>query len=515
MFNEDYLVQILVADRNDTYYLNSGLQLNLDKRICLDLPKEFKRVYFIRKSGDGINIYNKFGEEEESFRKKWALGSKGKIVPDKIIKCLDQNKHGEKTAIIAELPAFSELMAENVGDLIKQSKISNKGMLILTLSENIDKEMDSFVGDKSILLENESGCLCQELQYLKQNGEEIFRNMKKNSPRTTFMNEITVESCKGILINAQLEQTETFLTSKELTNCAVFLQRLCVCEKLRKDQNFLTALSANPKFKEIFDLISQKRYFETLYKKTCKLLDGAENTDLERKLDLLGYEKEAPLIKRDDPLVLKICSLCYPPKWYKGEVDSDICERLSEAQKCIYYPAAGEHSEQVKKWINDTLLRECEEAEALSAKCGDIRYLNDTLVALWFAVKKLYIGAAKEETAEELKKELQAWLDASKFIVSRKYDLVNNKTDPQTVKLDLAALVEIKGIYEKMSRKLKETVNTSELVSELYSYIREFEEEKTKQQAQKEPQPEPPQKEERIQSKSTADIRRDRQKYKD
>ncbi len=472
MFESEDLVHLVVADNSDTYYTNSGLQLSLKEKLVLELQENYQNILFLQNSIEGPEIANRKGQVLEDYTKTSWGKSREDVCSSKLLKALSDTSKGTKTVLVAELGAFAKVMKDKKDNLLKLDEISqsNRGKIIVIVPQDADESMSYLVGDDSIFTYGDKRCLCKPLQYRKENKSELFGNLAK-SEQVTYFTQITESSCKSILINAQLSDTDNFLTAKELDNCSTLLHRLSNCYELRGDLGLMRKISITPKFEDVYEWASSLKNRDRLNKKAHELLKDKENKKLGTVLDEMGYKLTMPkLIKRSDPLVLDICSLQYPSSRCKTAADTQTVNDFKKMQTFIYYPRAAVQNPGVLKWLQELTVK---------YRCGEddreAQLIDNIAKVMCFVSSRLYNTSAKETAyLDEYKKTLNGWLDITHMLAKAEKDLNDQmallkETESETLYVQAKETFEgvknWRDIYEHTTEAVTPLFNATDSIS--------------------------------------------------
>ncbi len=414
MFDANYPVHFVVADSNDTYYTDSGLQLDLNQRIALELGSGWENILFLN---DGPRVYNRKGEHLEEYTKSSWTKTPKDICRTKLLKALSESKQRNRTAVIADLTAFCNLMKGEEGSLQKLTEaVSNdRGILILLIPQTVDQALYHLTNPNGLFFQGGNNTVCPKLEYLSSSCDELFQNLR-TCDQFKFMSELTVDVCRSMLICAILEQREIFPDSHDISDCAEVLCSLCTNSGFRQYTSMMKSLSDTPKFSDVFSWLCQSKNLENLFKLSEKIQKERNGRSITATIEALaGKPNKLQLIRRSNPLILDLCSISYPPPWF-SEPDIKSAQELGRVQEKAFYPRATPQNDAIFSWLRDLI-----KAYKDSLTLKDEQHTRNVMHVICFAADKLY---ANDEAANTWlanhKEALQMWLTLSLKIVQER-----------------------------------------------------------------------------------------------
>ncbi len=420
MFDANYPIHFVVGDSSDTYYAASGLQLNLNQNIALELGNEWENILFLKEDIHGEPcVYNRKEKYLEEYTKKTWGKSKAEVCRSKLFKALSESRQRSKTAVIADLSAFCNLMKDDDNCLQRMSSIMNngKGLLILLIPQTVDPALPYLTDPDGLFLQGDASAVCPQIKYLNSVGAELFQGLRVCN-QFKFMSELTPEICSNILVCALFEQQEAFFSSNEIANCAESLFGLCTNKGFRRYAKLMEGLSDAPKFSDVFTWLTQGKNLEKVFKLSQMIEDERNGRSITATVEALaGGPNKPQLIRRSDPLILDLCSIQYPTSWCESP-DSELAEELERIQEKAFYPYAVRQNDSMTVWLQSLLKTYRDDA----LKLKDEQYLKDILHVICFAADKLY--ADNNDASRWLqshREALETWITLSrKLVLDRK-----------------------------------------------------------------------------------------------
>ncbi len=270
-------IQMWFAYKDDTYYVNDNIKVNLDQYIYIrnKRDKEDCEVVYLRLTDDAVNFY--------SFEKKKILFSEEFIKSN-----VKTTKKREKqfyelqdrlkkwhTVVVMELNDLymlysDELFSQKMSKWIGGKNTEIKGSIAIKCPPCADvlrNYLGSDVGRKIL-----SDLLGERASSLYSTSiEDFFSVLKKIYPdECRFLNELTAERLKTLLTTISWEKPDRFEGVDDLEKTADFLSRYfrdpCLQQKYKLFNADDTAKANSHKYKELYAILSTEKVWEKLRK---------------------------------------------------------------------------------------------------------------------------------------------------------------------------------------------------------------------------------------------------------
>lgn len=430
MINSANLFHFVIADPEAVFYLDSGLQINLDQKIYFDLCENCNEVFFLQDQAEGYTIKEKNNIHPIVIQKKGFKSAEQRCGKE-IFERLKNNSSGKPNVVIADCGTFLNIYEKSSikDQFYKLSQITsaNRGIIVLKLPQRIDSVLTKLVEEDNVFTENE---IFSPMFYSLRKNAAAFDLVEalKRDDQFSFFGEITKDTCKALLLQIQLNREEDFLSDEELKNNATLLYRLHTNSKLRRDAKMMTSLPCYHGEKDIYDWLLKKENFNKLRTKAKSIQINLENNQsFSDYLNAHGYtENDFRYVHRSEEWIANICSVCYPPEWLqtdKKEIEEGN-EKTKQLHDMVYNPRSKLPYSFMKNWIVELYTQ--------YKRANDERnsfVIKDIFEVICFVAKNLYISSSQNVAYAKKKTMLNAWLHASLALAEKKNKYFVTKDD--------------------------------------------------------------------------------------
>ncbi len=283
MFSAESFLSFVFANRRDTYYLDSGLRLDLNSYLWLELLRDnYKRIFFFNGIGQNMEaevldersyeymkgIKNKiltFLMPQESFPGRVHMRGVNKGPLRKwILKGLQGE---EKQAFVFQLETFNDLFGgggkEDLKKLISiEYNAPQHNLILLSIPVQIEESQHIFLKEDGVFSVSspQGKKLCEEISDICSMGKiPLYDTMKERmKDRVVFLNLINDKKLRAIFDNLAMDDETRSYSEEQLLDYTAYLYYWCYCPKLRRQSQLFKDMTENVRFEDLYKNLSDK-----------------------------------------------------------------------------------------------------------------------------------------------------------------------------------------------------------------------------------------------------------------
>lgn len=222
-FSDTKRLQLVFADKNDYYYTDSLMKLNLNQYLWLALRQNYHAVWFVsvKMPKETVNV-KRFPDDMSGMEKKAVRSFLcGRKAFDWVMDQANQEDQGKKQAFIMESETFVSLFEKHELTVDHKKTLKNN-TIILLLPPNVQETKDLLLTSRAFdNLEAEfvTGLRCESTA-----SEDIYGNLNdKCSDVCLFLHEYTVCRIKRLLTYSLMHHPKRKISQNILDCMAVYL----------------------------------------------------------------------------------------------------------------------------------------------------------------------------------------------------------------------------------------------------------------------------------------------------
>lgn len=465
MFSPNELLHFVFADRNDLYYCNELLALDLEQYLWLKLHEQgYGCVYYLKLEGDAVSIRT-YGDRlargySPEKGKRWIF-SKQKVrnngLRKWILRALEE-KDPERSAIICDLREFCDYFegddwTEFLSELAGFSR--NNGILILTASPEAEASRPLLLN--SPVFERLKESSVTELRDASPC--DMYAALHRSKPEgMVYLNVYTRERVHSLLTRMLLEDSKRTVDCDLLPDIEDFLLQWMNNPELRRLEPQMEKHMPQPdsRFRGVYEKLRREECWNQL---TAKAGQIAKAGGIQRYVESLGCAlAEDPVgavcVSRDsDSYAGRCLRLKLRPTGCGPEEREEIIRLQEEIRSQVRAPRNREENPNLVEAVN-SLLPELHAADLI----GDVGTLRRILFSIKFCIQWICVPEQSEEEAAILTvlEKLQGYIECSRLYHDRQrsFSLIRADQASGRNKLTAKAMRQLEDQAEAARRML-------------------------------------------------------------
>ena len=278
-FSCDNWLQIVFADKDDYYYTDSLLRLELNQYLWLSLRQNYDAVWFVtvERSRKTVKVrHYKDSVNDLRFAQVRTFYGAIKKAFDWIMEQLNQKDERKRQAFVLDRDSF-KILFEN-RKLTKENKNRLKNnTLILLLPPSVDETKELLLGSRAF--DNlDAKFVINNLRESQAENKDIYLSLCNMCQDVClFLNEFTTDRMKRMLYYSLIRHTEREVDSKTLECMAAYLTEYLNnrCLQWSEEDSFFGSADVF-RYKDIEQLLDTEEVWNTLEQRVCKILSTCE-----------------------------------------------------------------------------------------------------------------------------------------------------------------------------------------------------------------------------------------------
>lgn len=396
MFSSSALVQIVFAEQNDNYFLESIFKTDLNHYMWYELHDKYNTVYFVDGEIKGdIRISHYQEKYVDNFK------SRG-FFKDTISKWLRRQlkETRNKSAVVFSLESFCNIFENEETFLreIKKDKDNGNihGTIVLTVSPNVRKSLQLLLTSSVFEYLDE-----QPVLFLRQYDDNIYTCLKsRKQDACVFLNVYTRECITNIIHYIILEDGSRFSGYSDLDSIIDYLTQYInnkymqmTTKRLFKNDFVLI----NPSYRSLYAQLKDKNVWNELVSRSVeykgRLKENLPNNYIDENTIRFCPSYD------DETIEMRCMKLCFAGAIYDSAYDEQTIVNLNDIYQKISYHKNREKNHKLEEKLNE-LIDELQKAQSNkdNGTCGRV------VSAILFCTKWLYEGSDDQE-------QVMKWVD--------------------------------------------------------------------------------------------------------